>query len=113
MLRRSPQPRDRPRSGHTLPACHSLCWFSREKPIPVQPLTDLPERLKHVRPGALGRTLQILADRFVVEAVDLTLRERQPLLEREALDDPIYQTAGLTRKQFRLLSGACGPLCSD
>src|SRR5262249_20391074 len=67
----------------------------RRKLVTVQAQANLAERLEHVRSRALRRAVEALADRLVVEVVDLAHDEGQPLLGGQGLHRGLEQRSGL------------------
>src|SRR5262249_50708899 len=91
---RPPLPRPRPRSAPARSRDTSRAWASWGHlggcgGSIVQPPTDLLERLEHVRAGALARTVEAPSDRIVIELVELSHDEGQPLLRRQRAHDRV------------------------
>src|SRR5688572_15157862 len=95
---------DRTRSRDRTDALASSRWLHRRKFVAVQAHADLLQRLEDVGARALGRALETLADRLVVEVVDLAEREGQPLLQRQPGHHTVEQRARLP--EHVLLLGA-------
>jgi len=99
----SPRPGGRLRFGRTLPASRSSLCSSGEGRGHRGPdgSSGPPGRRA---PGGLGRAAQAPTDRPIVQAVDLALRERQPLLERETPDNS--STSAPVSRETSSASGA-------
>src|SRR5262245_64983447 len=93
-LRRRPPPPDRSRLHGRSESGSWLTLRVNDVEI-IQPLTDLPQGLKDVSAGALGRAVKALADGVVVELVDLAHGEGGALLERERGHEAVDLLAGL------------------
>src|SRR5919204_6456710 len=72
----------------------------------IEALADFPQRLEDVGTRALGRTVEALADRVVVELVNLAQNECGALFQRQLRHARLDQRARLLEDGFAL--GAAG-----